>query len=648
MVRFEPREIALLRPLAEVYPSADAAVAEIAHLRGILTLPKGTVHVVSDVHGEDAKLRHVINNASGSLRPLLEQLFAGQLAAGEIQTLLNTIYYPSETFAHLELEGGRSPEREAFVRETLRHQFAILREIARRHTLELVEEMVPAAYHKVFFELLWESRTGARSGLVDAMIESLSHHGRDLAAVRRASRLIRNLSVYELVVAGDLGDRGPRLDRVADLMMQQPRVLFTWGNHDVIWLGACLGHRALIATVLRISLRYQRLAQLEEGYAISMAPLERLAREVYGDDPAERFKLKGGAGHATWREPALMRRMQKAISVIQLKLEEQLVRRNPAYAMDDRALMSKIDLGRGTVDIAGVHHELADTFLPTVDPADPAALSDAEAACVEALRDAFLASPKLWRHVNHWTQIGSTYLVRDDHLIFHGCVPVDEDGEMLELEIDGEPRRGRAMFDALDVVIRRSLSGRRLADLDMLWYLWMGPRSPLFGKHAMTTFERYFIADRKTHTEHKNPYFKRIHEPEFCARVLADFGADPDSGLIVNGHVPVKIERDELPLKASRKAITIDGAFSEAYGDRGYTLILDSEGTRLAEHHHFESIEHALSEGADIIPTVRPVTEFATPRTVADTELAAEIGGKIEALERLIEAYRANVFIEED
>lgn len=644
-MRFEPREIALLRPLADRYRSADAAIAEIAFLNGVLTLPKGTVHVVSDVHGEDAKLRHIINNASGSLRPMLERVFADRLDPGELQTLLNTIYYPQQTFAHLGLSAGPSPEREAFVRTTLRRQFELLRELARRHTLELVEDMVPAAYHKVFFELLWESRTESRSGFVDAMIRSLCEQGRDLAAVRRASRLIRNLSVFELVVAGDLGDRGPRLDRVADLMMQQPRVLFTWGNHDVIWLGACLGHRALIATVLRISLRYQRLTQLEEGYSISLAPLEKLAREVYGDDPAERFKLKG---ETHYREPALVSRMQKAVAVIQLKLEEALIRRNPGFAMADRALMSRIDLGRGVVEIGGVEHPMTDTFLPTVDPDEPTRLSDAEAECIEALRRSFLASPKLWRHVNHWVQIGSTYLIRDDHLIFHGCVPIDDDGEMLELEIDGEPRRGRAMFDALDVVIRRAVARRRQDDLDMLWYLWTGPRSPLFGKHAMTTFERYFIADRKTHTERKNPYFKRIHDPAFCARVLEDFGADPEAGLIVNGHVPVKIEGGELPLKESRKAITIDGAFSEAYGDRGYTLILDSEGTRLAEHHHFESIEAALSEGADIVPAVRPVTEFAAPRTVADTELAAEIGGKIEALERLVEAYRANVFVEEE
>lgn len=323
-----------------------------------------------------------------------------------------------------------------------------------------------------------------------------------------------------------------------------------------------------------------------------------------------------------------------------------MVRRNPGYHMDDRALMSAIDLEAGTVTIAGTAYPLADRFLPTVDPENPAELSAEEVECVEALRASFLASPKLWRHVNHWTQIGSTYIIRDDHLIFHGCVPIDEDGEMLDLEVDGEPRRGRAMFDALDVVIRRAVDDRQQADLDMLWYLWTGPRSPLFGKHAMTTFERYFIDDRKTHTERKNAYFQKIHEPEFCAAVLADFGADPEHGLIVNGHVPVKITKDELPLKASRKAITIDGAFSEAYGDRGYTLILDYQGTRLAEHHHFESIEAALADGADIVPSVSPVTEFAAPKTVGDTELAAEIGGKIEALERLVEAYRANVFVE--
>lgn len=636
-------ELPLLRTLARRFTTIDAAAAEVAHLTAVLSLPKGTVYVISDIHGEHKKLQHVVNNASGALRPLVEGVFSSRLDQAEKQELLNTIYYPSQTFEHLGLSEAEPSRRAAFVERILRRQFEIVEALGARYTVKHVEDRFPPAFEKPFRELLREARGGQRSRYVAALLDALAATGQDLAAVRWASRVVRNLSVYELVVAGDLGDRGPRIDKVIDIMMRQPRLAMTWGNHDVTWLGACLGHRALIATVLRISLRYGRTAQLEEGYGISLAPLAALARSVYGDDPAARFRCRSDGG----RELDELARMQKAIAIIQLKLEDQLIARRPEYAMGPRALLRSIDLDSGLVQIDGSEHALADRMLPTVSAGDPTALSGEEERCLERLRESFLSSQSLWEHMRYLARRSSMYLVRDRHLIFHGCVPVDERGDLMELEVDGAALSGRALFDALDRALHRAVRERRDADLDLLWYLWAGPRSPLFGKDRMTTFERYFVADAGTHHESKNAYFKLIHEPGFCRKVLDEFGADPESGLIVNGHVPVEPEKGEDPVKRSGRAITIDGAFSEAYGDRGYTLVLDHDGTRLAEHHHFESIDDAIQLGADILPTIRAVVQFDPPRRVADTEGGADIRAEIAALERLIAAYRDNAIAEE-
>jgi fructose-1,6-bisphosphatase-3 len=474
---------------------------------------------------------------------------------------------------------------------------------------------------------------------MDTMLRTLTEQGKGLQAVRWASRVIRDLSVAEVIVAGDLGDRGPRLDKVVDLLTHQPRLAMTWGNHDVSWMGASLGHEALIATVLRISIRYRRLSQVEEGFGITIQPLEKLAREVYGEDPATRFQPRGEG----LRETTQMARIQKAIAVMQFKLEAQAIARHPEYQMQHRALITQINLQRGTVTLGGTEYPLTDTSLPTLDPRHPTALSPEETACMERLKRSFLESHTLWEHMRFVAQHGASYLIRDGHVIFHGCVPVDDTGGFLPLQVDGRPRQGRALFEALNGVVHRAFRERRLEDLDMLWYLWTGPLSPMFGEDKMATFESHFIDDKATHHETKNPYFRLIHTPTFCQHVLAEFDVDPTSGMIVNGHVPVKVEQGERPLKDSGLAITIDGAFSEAYGDRGYTLILDHNGTRLAEHSHFASVTEALMQGADIIPKVQELWRYDRPRRVADTEHGATIRGEIAMLNRLVEAYQENV-----
>jgi len=636
---FTPHELPALHALARRFPTVDAAVNEIAHLEALLHLPKGTVHVVSDVHGEHKKLQHILNNASGSLRPLVEELFDTRLSADEIQRLLNIIYYPAQMFQHLGLDRADHNTQGAFVRQTIRWQFQILAALARRYTLRHIDRAFPADYQTLFRELLWEAQAGRPQAYIDAMLDTHTAEDKGLQVVRWASRVIRHLSVYEVVVAGDLGDRGERLDKVIDVLTHQPRLMITWGNHDVSWMGACLGHEALIATVLRLSLRYRRLSQIEEGFGITMAPVEKLAREVYGNDPATHFQSRGRG----LREAIMMARMQKAMAVIQFKLEAQIMERHPEYSLQHRALIQNIDLEHGTVRLDGQDYPLTDTALPTFDPHHPTALSPEEEACMARLQRSFLESHTLWEQMQYVAHRGTVYLIRDNHLIFHGCVPVDAQGTFLPMLVDGVPYTGKALFEALNTVVHRAFRSKRQDDLDMLWYLWTGPLSPMFGKDKMATFETHFIADKATHKEQKNPYFALIHQPEFCQKVLAEFGVDPASGMIVNGHVPVMVDKGERPLKDSRQAITIDGAFSEAYGDRGYTLILDPEGTHLAEHHHFESIAEALTHGADIIPKMQEIQRFSRPRSIGETESGAAIRSEIAVLQRLVAAYQEHV-----
>jgi fructose-1,6-bisphosphatase-3 len=642
--RLDASELTLLQALSARYPTADLALAEAAALRASLTLPKGTVHVVSDVHGEYKKLRHIINNASGSLRPLVESLFAGEMSAEETQHFLAVIYYPHESVEYFRPTLEDPAVRRDWVRRTLRRQFKVVRALAGSRRLWDVRELFPPDRRELFEELLFEPLSGRGPGYVDEMIETLSSHDRDFSAVRAASRLVRDLSISEIVVAGDLGDRGPRVDRVIEYLLQQPHVSFTWGNHDAEWMGACLGNPALVATVLRISLRYRRLSQLEEGYGVITSPLEKLARTVYGDDPADCFKTKGTG----LRDDLLMARMQKAAAIIQFKLEGQIIRRRPEWELEHRNLLHRINLQAGTVEVDGRVYPMRDTHLPTLDPADPYALSEEERACVERIRQSFVSSPSLWRHMTSVVRGGAMWLRRDQALIFHGCVPVDEEGAPLTLEVDGRACSGRDLFDALDRVVRRCFrKGAEEAneDTDWLWYLWTGPRSPLFGKDRMATFETYFIEDKATHKETKNPYFQLIQNADFCKRIAGEFGVEDDP-LIVNGHVPVKVEKGETPVKSGGNAVTIDGAFSEAYGDRGYTLILSPERVALAEHHHFESVSEAITAGADIVPKVTTVRAYDPPRKVADTEEGESLRRRIAALEQLADAYEQGELLE--
>ncbi len=637
-------ELTLLRALAREFPNIDSALAEIARLSAVLTLPKGTVHVISDIHGEDKKLRHVINNASGTLRPLVEKLFLDKMEPSEFQEFLTLTFYPAEVTLRLEQTLTDPDELRTYARRTLRHQFELVRVLASRYSLKRAMQVFPPEFADLFSEMLHEPTNERGPEFFEAIVDEMLRRGRALHLIHITGRLIRNLAIYELIIGGDCWDRGRSGDRVVDYLSEQPNVSFIWGNHDVAWLGAGLGCEALLCNVLRVSLRYRCLRQLDEGYSIPLTPLEHLVRTIYPDDPATNFMPKADG----MRENLIVARMQKAAAIMQFKLEGQMIARHPEWNMDHRRLLHRIDHAAGTIEIDGVKYALRDKLLPTIDPADPYALTPEERLCVDRLKYSFMHSQKLWNHLKYIVENGSMYLRRDDHLIFHGCVPCDEKGEFLPMPIEGEQLSGLEMFHAIERVVARAMEQKQEQHLDVLWYLWSGPRSPLFGKDRIATLERDFIANKTPHHETKDPYFALIHEAWFCEKILAEFGVDPQSGLIVNGHVPVRIEAGESPIKRSGKAITIDGAFSEAYGDHGFTLVLEADRTLLAKHHHFESVDAAVRDGVDIVPSITVVREWPTPRRMADTERGEQFRCDMTMLERLIELYRNNDLRQDD
>jgi fructose-1,6-bisphosphatase III len=631
-------ELATLEPLAREVPNIDSAIAEIARFSAELTLPKGTIHVISDIHGEDKKLRHVINNASGTLRPLVEKLFKERMPPEQFQEFLTLIFYPAEVVERLQQNIRDPKDQKAYAMRTLHDLFEIVRVLAARRSLDAATRLLPVEYRELLGEILHSPSTERDLTYIEAIVDELTQRGRILHLIHLIGRVIRNLAIDELIIAGDCWDRGKRGDRVVDYLMQQPNVSFVWGNHDMAWLGACLGHEALICHVLRISLRYRRITQLEEGYGIPIEPLDLLARTVYANDSAANFEVKGTG----MREKIMIARMQKAAAIMQFKLEGQVIARHPEWRMEHRRLLHRINRENGTVEVDGVAYPINDNYFPTINPASPYDLTAEERLCLRRIRSSFLASQKLWNQMRWMVSHGKLYLRREEHLIFHGCVPVDADGEFLPMIIEGVPYTGIELFKAIENIVYRVIDARSRQDLDLLWYLWSGPESPLFGKDRITTFERDFINDKAPQHETKNPYFRLIHEVWFCDKILAEFGVEPENGLIVNGHVPVQVEKGESPIKRSGKAITIDGAFSESYGDHGFTLVLEPHRTILATHYHFESVEAAILHGADIIPTITVVREWDRPKRIADSQRGRRIRATIKELERLIETYRRN------
>ena len=624
-----------LERLAELYPTIAAASTEVINLEAILNLPKGTEHFLTDVHGEYEAFSHVLKNGSGSVRRKIDDVFGHTLSRQDKQTLATLIYYPWEKMERI-LKKEENPED--WYKITLYRLIEVCRRASSKYTRSKVRKALPKEFAYVMEELITEREELAdKESYYGAIVETIIRVGRAKQFIAAMCELIQRLTVDHLHIVGDIFDRGPGPHIIMDKLMTYHSVDIQWGNHDVLWMGAAAGQICCIANVIRICARYGNLDILEDGYGINLLPLATFAMNVYAEDPCACFALKGTNTYAQ-QEREINLKMHKAISVIQFKAEGQIIRKHPEFGLEGRNLLHRIDYEKGTIDLNGTEYQLLDKNFPTVDPADPYSFTDQEAEIMERLSKAFMGCEKLQRHMKFLLAKGSLYKVYNNNLLYHGCVPLNEDGTLKSVEI--YVRNG---FVAVDRAEREK--GR-----DLMWYIWLSENSPLFGKDKMATFERYFLAEKETHKEVKNPYYRFLENEEVIDRILREFGLEPEGAHIINGHVPVKTKDGESPIKCGGKLLVIDGGFSRAYqeetGIAGYTLIYNSYGLILAAHKPFESTESAIENESDIHSESTMVKWVAKRKRVGDTDAGRELREKIRDLEGLLEAYYSGAIAE--
>lgn len=647
------KELRYLKLLAQQYPSIRAASTEIINLSAILELPKGTEHFISDIHGEYESFLHVLRNGSGSIKRRIEEIFKDILDDQEKRNLATLIYYPEQKMVSIVKELDNPSE---WYRTTLFQLIKLCRIYSSKYTRNKVRKALPKDFSYILEELLHEQEsTYNRQEYYSSIIESIINTDRAEAFITALARLIQQFTIARLHVIGDIYDRGPGAHIIMDKLMEHHAVDFQWGNHDIVWMGAAAGSKACIANVIRVSLRYANMETLENGYAISMLPLVSLAVEMYGDDPCDQFRPKEADEDFTDNEQLLMARMQKAITIIQLKLEGQAIQRQPQFEMEDRLLFDKIDYEKGVIHLDGESYPLMDTHLPTIDPENPYELSEMEQNVMEKFTLSFRNSERLQSHVRFLFSKGSMYLTYNENLLYHGCIPMDENGGLRHFTIDGKEHSPKGFMDRLEQLARQGYFTnddweKKQYGLDIMWYLWSGAQSPLFGKDKMATFERYFIEDPSTHKENMNPYYDHRTNVKVIEEILGEFGIDPENGHVINGHVPVKVTKGESPEKAGGKLLVIDGGFAKAYQDEsgiaGYTLIYNSFGLILAAHQPFESTQKAIEEEIDIHSDTRILEKNNKRIRVCDTDNGKEIQRKIDDLRALLEAYRSGLIKE--
>ena len=651
-VRYTAQELRLLQLLSARYPTVTAAHIEMINLSAILALPKGTDHYISDIHGAYEQFDHILRHASGAIRRKIRQTLGGELSEQQQVDLAMLIYYPEQKLRQVL---GSLDDPQAWMAETIAHLARVARTSAQKYTRSKVRKRLAPRFAYILEELLTESQTEniQKEQYYRSIVQSIVALGEGEQVIVTLAYLIQSLVVDRLYILGDIYDRGPAAERVMDRLMAHHYVAIQWGNHDISWMAAASGCDALIANVLRLSLRYGNLETLLDGYAINLRGLERFAETSYGDDPCELFLPKAGPAVENYTRETIAR-MHKAITIIQFKLEAQVIKRHPEYAMDDRLVLDSIDLSAGTVTLDGLTYLLLDNNWPTVDPADRAALTDEEAAVVADLRDQFQHSERLKEHIRFLYSYGNMFQVQDGNLKFHGCLPVDERGEFIAFPLGGERLAGPALLERYEQMAREAFFGHdpqaRQAGQDAMWYLWCGQHSPLFGRRRMTTFERYFIADPATHVEPEGPYYALRDSEAFCRKILAAFGGDVEHGHIINGHTPVKVRKGERPLLANGKLIVIDGGMSEAYqpvtGIAGYTLIANSHELVLAAHEPFTSADELIRKGVDVTPHTEQIAAFPQRVLIAATDTGRQLRGQLEDLQKLVDAYRRGVLVE--
>ena len=644
-------ETRYLERLSDLYPTIAAASTEIINLQAILNLPKGTEHFLTDVHGEYEAFSHVLKNGSGSVRRKIEDVFGNTMSMRDKRSLATLIYYPKQK---MDMVRKTETNMEDWYRVHLYLLIEVSKRAASKYTRSKVRKALPKDFAYVIEELITEkAEVNDKESYYSEIISTIIRIGRAEQFIEAISELIQRLVVDHLHIVGDIYDRGPGPHIIMDKLMTYHSLDIQWGNHDILWMGAAAGQRGCIANAIRICARYGNLDILEEGYGINLLPLATFALRTYQDDPCTCFRLKV-PDRADTDEMQMNLRIHKAISIIQFKVEGQIIARQKSFHLEERALLHRINYERGMIRLYGREYALLDTNFPTIDPKDPYALSGEEEEIMERLEKAFVNCEKLQQHMRFLLAKGSLYKVYNDNLLYHGCVPLDEEGNLKEVEVYGKKYRGRELYDTLDAYVRKGFFALNEKDRedgkDIMWYIWLHPDSPLFGKNKMATFERYFIAEKETHAENKNPYYSCIEDERVIDSIMREFGLDPAEGHIVNGHVPVKRKDGESPVKCGGKVMVIDGGFSRAYqkqtGIAGYTLIYNSYGLLLVAHEPFESTEAAIVKENDIHSEIMVVKRMKNRLAVGDTDIGRELRGQIHDLERLLEAYRNGGIIE--
>lgn len=650
-------DLRYLQLLAQSYPNVSEASCEIINLEAILNLPKPTEHFISDPHGESEAFNHVLRNASGYVKRKVEEIFGPTLRLAEKQELCTLIYYPEAKLQRI--QAAESNLNDYYI-ITLNQLIKVLREVSSKYTRSKIRKELPKEFGYIIEELLHESHSGVgdkRHQYYNMIVQTIIETQRAGHFIVSICQLIQRLAIDRLHLLGDVFDRGPGAHLIMETLMNYHNFDIVWGNHDIEWFGAAAGNRACIANVLRLSLRYGNLTTLEDGYGINLLPLATFAMETYKEDPCNLFGIRelGKENQHDKKTIRLIAQMHKAITVIQFKEEAKIISRHPEFDMEDRKLLEHINFEKATCCIGNEEYEMLDTFLPTVQKECPNVLTEEEEALMAKLEHSFLTSDKLQKHIQCLLAHGSMYAISNSNLMYHATVPLNYDGTLKEVEINGKKYKGMALMKKTGHLVREAFNNDTPKDRkdyakDYIWYLWCGKNSPLYDKDKMTTFERYFIKDSATHTETKGYYYKYNNDEKVVDMILDNFEVEGPHRHIINGHTPVKVLKGETPIKANGKLLVIDGGFSRAYqpetGIAGYTLTFHSRGLDLVQHQPFQSAEDAIQNGDDIKSSTQ-IVELSTQRMyVKDTDKGRTLLAKVDNLKRLLYAYR-NGFIKE-
>lgn len=648
-------QLKYLKLLSKQYSTISKASAEIINLKAILNLPKGTEHFLSDIHGEYEPFVHVLKNASGVVKRKIEELFGNTMIECERKRLATIVYYPEQKLDLIEKEETQE-EIEDFYRITIHRLIELLRYCSSKYTRSKVRKFLPQDFRYIIEELLHPDSSSPHKGeYYKSIVDNIVDTDRARVFIIEVSKAIQKLVIDRLHIVGDIYDRGPRPDIIMDTLMNYHNVDIQWGNHDILWMGAAAGQKVCVANAIRISARYANLDIVEDIYGINILPLATFALEAYKDDPCTEFMPKMSDDEASKTEKSLIAKMHKAISIIQFKLEAEIIKRRPEFEMNHRLLLDKVNYDEGCIELKGKIYKLNDKNFPTIDPKNPYKLTSGEESVIEKLAISFENSDKLQKHIGFLFSKGSIYLKTNGNLLVHGCIPLTDDGDFMSMKIGNKEYKGKALMDKMESYIRKGyFSDKNHSDKeygkDMMWYLWTGKCSSLFGKDDMTTYERYFIEDKDSHKENKNPYYSLREEEDILKKVFDEFELDFESGHIINGHVPVKSIKGESPVKAGGRILAIDGGFSRAYqgktGIAGYTLIYNSQMMQLVSHEPFSSAEDCILHENDILSTSIIVEKRDQRMFVRDTYDGKKILQEINDLNLLLMAYKKGLIKE--